>query len=553
MPKSPEKTSSAMLAAASGRKKSTRIALKEKQPLINEAFKTEGRSRTRKKSVPESPLEESKILKELTLNSSTKSKSQIASASQRRSSRNRKVLFSDDVKSSEDSTAKPTPSKRSTRSNTKIADVILPAKKREEEDEAETEESEEEEGEQEVTLMDIVNQIKAALNLSSVPSSIISRNEEHETITNFWQNCLKKKIPGSLYISGAPGTGKTASLSELSTKIKNWEKKHKLQTSKQIFINCMKFNDAKGIYSAILKELKVSKFASNEKDVVKALEDLFVSTRFRKPIVLIADEIDQLSSQDQSVLYKLFEWPRLYNSRLVLIGIANALDLTERLLPRLKAKGCEPQLLNFEPYDKDQLLAILKNRIDSVPLKDGEIVFDKITLEFCCRKVAAVSGDARKVLDISRRALEMACIEKMEQGSKENKTLKELPRVTMSHMSKIISLVFGSPHIQKMKNLSLQQKLVLCSVLLLVRTSINKNEFLVGKVHENYVHICNRKDVHAVSSSEFNDMCSVLANTGLISVTPNKQVRLSKIKLSVEDADVAHVIKESNFLRPLLN
>ena len=36
------------------------------------------------------------------------------------------------------------------------------------------------------------------------------------------------------------------------------------------------------------------------------------------------------------VLYTLFEWSALPSSKLILIGIANALDLTERFLPRLR-------------------------------------------------------------------------------------------------------------------------------------------------------------------------------------------------------------------------
>ena len=63
--------------------------------------------------------------------------------------------------------------------------------------------------------------------------------------------------------------------------------------------------------------------------------------------VLILDEIDCLITRDQEVLYKIFEWPKLKGSKLVLIGIANAIDMTDRFLPRLKAKNCESQSLFF--------------------------------------------------------------------------------------------------------------------------------------------------------------------------------------------------------------
>ena len=50
-----------------------------------------------------------------------------------------------------------------------------------------------------------------------------------------------------------------------------------------------------------------------------------------------------------------------------IVGIANALDLTDRILPRLQARpNCKPQLLNFAPYSKDQIAAILQDRLQMV-------------------------------------------------------------------------------------------------------------------------------------------------------------------------------------------
>jgi cell division control protein 6 len=55
--------------------------------------------------------------------------------------------------------------------------------------------------------------------------------------------------------------------------------------------------------------------------------------------ILVLDEIDQLESKNQDVLYTVFEWPALASSRLALVGIANTLDLTDRVLPRLQVQG----------------------------------------------------------------------------------------------------------------------------------------------------------------------------------------------------------------------
>ena len=48
-----------------------------------------------------------------------------------------------------------------------------------------------------------------------------------------------------------------------------------------------------------------------------------------------------LAATAAQVLYNLFEWPTRPGARLAVIGIANTLDLPERLLPRI---ACAPPL-----------------------------------------------------------------------------------------------------------------------------------------------------------------------------------------------------------------
>ncbi len=82
---------------------------------------------------------------------------------------------------------------------------------------------------------------------------------------------------------------------------------------------------------------------------------------------MVLDEMDQLDTRSRSVLYTIFEWPLNYPNGIILIGIANALDLTDRLLPRLKAKlQLAPQLLHFAPYTRQQLKDILTKRLEEV-------------------------------------------------------------------------------------------------------------------------------------------------------------------------------------------
>jgi origin recognition complex subunit 1 len=47
--------------------------------------------------------------------------------------------------------------------------------------------------------------------------------------------------------------------------------------------------------------------------------------------VLLIDELDALVTKKQTLLYNLFDWPCHSHSRLLVIAIANTMDLPEKL------------------------------------------------------------------------------------------------------------------------------------------------------------------------------------------------------------------------------
>jgi origin recognition complex subunit 1 len=47
--------------------------------------------------------------------------------------------------------------------------------------------------------------------------------------------------------------------------------------------------------------------------------------------VVLIDELDALITPKQTLLYNLFDWPCHSSSKLLLISIANTMDLPERL------------------------------------------------------------------------------------------------------------------------------------------------------------------------------------------------------------------------------
>lgn len=62
---------------------------------------------------------------------------------------------------------------------------------------------------------------------------------------------------------------------------------------------------------------------------------------------MLVDELDLLATKNEKVLYNLFEWPTRRGSRLIVIGIANTMDLPERLSSRVSSRmgACRVELL----------------------------------------------------------------------------------------------------------------------------------------------------------------------------------------------------------------
>jgi hypothetical protein len=84
------------------------------------------------------------------------------------------------------------------------------------------------------------------------------------------------------------------------------------------------------------------------------------------------------------VLYNLCEWPTRKRARLAVIGIANTLDLPERLLPRIASRLGGRRVV-FQPYKRDQLKAIVSQRLADAGVS---ATFDERAITFAASKVS---------------------------------------------------------------------------------------------------------------------------------------------------------------------
>lgn len=168
-------------------------------------------------------------------------------------------------------------------------------------------------------------------------------------------------------------------------------------------INGMKVTDPHQAYSLLWEALKEQRVSHAQALGLLEREFDHPSPR-RVPCVVLMDELDQLVTKNQAVMYNFFNWPSLRHSRLIVLAVANTMDLPERTLSNKISSRLGLTRITFPGYTHDQLQQIIQSRLEHVPNN----IVEADAIQFASRKVAAVSGDARRALDICRRAVEIA-------------------------------------------------------------------------------------------------------------------------------------------------
>ena len=239
-----------------------------------------------------------------------------------------------------------------------------------------------------------------ALKLSVLPENLPCRESETSTIREFIRTAVKTTGSSGnvLYISGVPGTGKTASVLSVV-------KQMQMMSFQFAYINSMKLNSPTDLYLDLLMKLEIHKNRRFRADKPQEkLTEYFSSGDKQRPVtVLLIDEIDYLVTKSQAVVYQLFDWPLLPESKLVLLTISNTMDLPERLMPRV-ASRLGLARLNYLPYNHEQIRKVILERLEEVKAAN---VFSDDAIKLVSRRVATSSGDIRKALHICRRAIEL--------------------------------------------------------------------------------------------------------------------------------------------------
>ncbi|KAJ8040634.1 Origin recognition complex subunit 1 [Holothuria leucospilota] len=372
-----------------------------------------------------------------------------------------------------------------------------------------------------------LEQARVRLHVSAVPSSLPCRENEYADIFSFVKGHLIDKLWGCLYISGVPGTGKTATVHAMLEELNMEVEEGMLPAFQMIEINGMRLTDPHQAFVQILKHLTGQK--ATPQHAAHLLEQYFSSSKQKsKPVVLIVDELDLLWTRKQDVLYSIFDWPTKTKSGLIVVAIANTMDLPERIMMNRVSSRLGLSRMTFQPYTFKQLQEIVEVRLQ------GLRAFDSEAIQLAARKVAALSGDARRALDICRRATEIAeATEK--RGSKGT--------VGLRHVEMAVEEMFCSPKIMAIRNASNQEQTFLRAVVSEFRqTGLEETTF--EEVLKQHVSLCRLQGFTPPTVSEIWSVCVRLSVSKLLLLEAGFNEIGKRILLNVSQDDVRFALSQ---------
>lgn len=366
------------------------------------------------------------------------------------------------------------------------------------------------------------------LHVSAVPTSLPCREKEFEEIYSFLEGHLSEGISGCVYISGVPGTGKTATTTEVIRALKAESDKKNLPAFDYVEINGMRVTEPRKAYVEIYRQL--TKKTMTWEQAYDKLDKMFTSpTSRRKTIVLVVDELDILCNKRQDVVYNLLNWPNLDSSRLIVVTIANTMDLPERVLMGKVASRLGLNRLTFQPYSFKQLQEIVSSRLC------GLDAFTSDGIQLISRKVAALSGDARRALDICRRASEIA----------ESLAKNKSSSVSMEHVQQALSEMISSTKVRAIKACSKMEKLFLQAVCIEVeRTGIE--EVIFRGVYNQLKALATLNGIQAPATNIALQISSHLGSCRLLICEHTRKDMYQKILLNISPDDFYYATQMRN-------
>ncbi|KAG0152312.1 hypothetical protein CROQUDRAFT_667217 [Cronartium quercuum f. sp. fusiforme G11] len=380
------------------------------------------------------------------------------------------------------------------------------------------------------------------LHVSSTPEWLPCREEEFAELEAALEDSIDESSGCCMYISGVPGTGKTATVHSVIHSLQAKVNQGELHKFNFFEINGMKVTDPSQAFVLFWEFLvqqeqgEVVQRKYSPREALSNLERHFNSPcPTRETCVLLVDELDQLVTKKQEVIYNFFNWPNQPHSRLIVIAVANKMDLPETELSGKIRSRLGSNRIQFKPYNHTQLMEILNTRLNDLT----NTIFVKDAIQWISKKISSLTGDVRKALDLCRSTLEK--VEKENEIRKANGEPIEL--VQVKDVIETYQQMISSGAAKFVKQLSVHQSIMLLSISKAIKVA-GIPEVEMGDVITRHLRFARSLGLQPEPThEELMVVISSLQNMRLIMNESSSFDYFSRIKLELKESDVSLIIK----------
>jgi len=364
-----------------------------------------------------------------------------------------------------------------------------------------------------------------------IPKELPHREEMINSMGMILASALSGSRPSNIFAFGMTGTGKTAVAKYVTGALLDHASKIKTPVPIVAKLINTRENDtsyrvlaemASGINLKVpFTGLSVAELRARVISALKSKEIIYI---------VILDEIDSMIKKiGDSFLYQITRInEEISPSQMSIVGITNDIQLSDNLDPRIKSSLDDEQIF-FPQYKAEELQDILSQRA-GVAFLPG--VLDADVIPYCAAIGAREHGDARRSLDLLRRAGEIA-------------ERKGKARVSKEDVEEARESLDNDKIVDAIKSLTFDSKVLL---LVMAMSKIRGKEKLTsGELYAGYQGIMNEIKGQCLTERRLTELVNFLEMSNLISanlISEGRGGRTKHIYLKTEPKRVLQSLSD---------